>query len=306
MFGKRDRSGPSSRKSCPSDSVAPHRPTEQLSQVIGQSANSRGEMPFLEHLEEFRWRILWSVIALVIGTGIGLLLVIKFDVMALIISPLRTVMAEMPGATGDPEKLKFISPTEPFFFILKMGVLTGFILVSPIVIYQLWSFLAPALEKHEKRVIVPSLYFGMILFASGVAMAYYIALPVTLEFLVLFGNEWFEPMLTAGPYFAFVTRLLLAFGVVFELPVVVMILSALGLVTPAFLRSKRRHALVGITVLASMLSPGDIITVTVMMMVPLVVLYEVSIVLSAVIYRRRRKRDAEFDASPPDGSVEAE
>ena len=263
-------------------------------------------MPFLDHLEEFRWRILWSGIALIIGTAIGLLLVIKFDVMALVLAPLQTVMAEMPGATGELEKLKYISPTEPFFFILKMGVLTGFILASPIVIYQVWAFLAPALEKHEKRAIVPSLYFGLVLFAAGVAMAYFIALPVTLKFLVLFGNEWFEPMLTAGPYFAFVTKLLLAFGVVFELPVVVMILSAMGLVTPMFLRRKRRHALVGITVLASLLSPGDVITVTVMMMVPLTLLYEVSIVLSSVIYRRRQQREAEFDASPPDGAVEAE
>ena len=113
-------------------------------------------------------------------------------------------------------------------------------------------------------------------------------------------------MLTAGPYFAFVTKLLLAFGVVFELPVVVMILSAMGLVTPMFLRRKRRHALVGITVLASVLSPGDVITVTIMMMVPLTLLYEVSIVLSSVIYRRRERREAELDESPPDGAVEAE
>ncbi len=271
-----------------------------------RTANSKGEMPFLDHLEEFRWRILWSVIALIVGTAIGLLLVIKFDVMAVILAPLQTVLAELPGATGEPEKLKFISPTEPFFFILKMGVLTGFFLASPVIIYQVWAFLAPALEKHEKRVIVPSLYFGLLLFAAGVSMAYYIALPVTLKFLVFFALEWFEPMLTAGPYFALVTKLLLAFGVVFELPVVVMILSAMGLVTPMFLRRKRRHALVGITVLASVLSPGDVITVTIMMMVPLTVLYEVSIVLSSVIYRRRQEREAESDDTPPDGAVEAE
>jgi len=271
-----------------------------------RTANPKGEMPFLDHLEEFRWRILWSVIALIVGTAIGLLLVIKFDVMAVILAPLQTVLAELPGATGEPEKLKFISPTEPFFFILKMGVLTGFFLASPVIIYQVWAFLSPALEKHEKRVIVPSLYFGLLLFAAGVSMAYYIALPVTLKFLVFFALEWFEPMLTAGPYFALVTKLLLAFGVVFELPVVVMILSAMGLVTPMFLRRKRRHALVGITVLASVLSPGDVITVTIMMMVPLTVLYEVSIVLSSVIYRRRQEREAEFDDTPPDGAVEAE
>lgn len=264
-------------------------------------------MPFLDHLEEFRWRILWSLIALVIATGVGLLLVIKFGVLEILLNPLQAVMADLPGitVTGDPAKLKFISPTEPFFFVLKMGVLTGVILASPVIIYQVWAFLAPALEKHEKRVIVPSLYFGLLLFAAGVTMAYFIALPVTLEFLVFFAMDYFEPMLTAGPYFGFVTKLLIAFGIVFELPVVVMILSALGLVTPAFLRRKRRHALVAITVLASFLSPGDVVTVTIMMMVPLALLYEVSIVLSAVIYRRREERLAEFDAGPPDGAVEA-
>lgn len=262
-------------------------------------------MPFLDHLEEFRWRVLWSLIALAVGSGVGILLVIKFGVLGILLSPLQAVMAEMPGAMGDPERLKFISPTEPFFFVLKMGVLTGVILASPIVIYQVWAFLSPALEKHEKRVIVPSLYFGLLLFAAGVAMAYYIALPVTLQFLVFFAQEYFEPMITAGPYFSFVTKLLIAFGIVFELPVVVMILSALGLVTPSFLRRKRRHALVAITVLASFLSPGDVITVTVLMMIPLALLYEVSIVLSAIIYRRREERAAEFDSSPPDGAVEA-
>ncbi len=135
-------------------------------------------------------------------------------------------------------------------------------------------------------------------------MAYFIALPVTIRFLLIFGSEYFQPMLTAGYYLSFVTRLLLAFGVVFELPVVVMILSALGLVTPAFLRAKRRHAIVTITILASFLSPGDVIAVTVLLMAPLVVLYEVSILLSAVIYRRRENRMADV-SGPPEGAVEA-
>ena len=204
----------------------------------------------------------------------------------------------------DATKLVFLSPTEPFFLLLRIGILAGLVLASPIIIYQIWAFLSPALERHEKRAIVPALYLGVVLFSAGVLMSYYLALPVTLRFLLFFGTDYFDPMLRAGDYFGFVTKLLMAFGVLFELPVVIMILSALGLVTPAFLRAKRRHAIVIITILASLLSPGDVVTVTAMMMIPMVFLYEFSIVLSVVITRRRWAR--KIGGDPPDGSVEAE
>jgi sec-independent protein translocase protein TatC len=257
--------------------------------------NSRGEMPFLDHLEELRWRILWSILAIVIGSVVGFILVLQFEVLNILINPFYAVM-------GEEERLVFLSPTEPFFLILRVGILAGVILVSPVVIYQIWAFLSPALERHEKRAIIPSLYMGLILFAAGVAMAYYIALPVTLRFLLFFGEDYFQQMLQAGPYLGFVTKLLVAFGVLFELPVVVMILSALGLITPAFLRKKRRHAIVIITVLASILSPGDVVTVTAIMMLPMVLLYEFSILLSVMITRRRGR---EIGGDPPDGAVEA-
>jgi sec-independent protein translocase protein TatC len=259
--------------------------------------NSRGEMPFLDHLEELRWRILWSLLAVVIGAVVGFILVLNFGVLDLLIDPYYAVME-------DEVKLVFLSPTEPFFLILRVGILGGLVLASPIIIYQIWVFLSPALERHEKRAIIPALYLGVVLFAAGVAMSYYLALPVTLRFLLFFAEGYFDQMLQAGPYLGFVTKLLMAFGVLFELPVVIMILSALGLVTPAFLRAKRRHAIVIITVLASFLSPGDVVTVTAMMMLPLVLLYEFSILLSVVITRKRRARDIGGD--PPEGSVEAE
>lgn len=262
-----------------------------------RARNLRGEMPFLDHLEELRWRILWSIIAIGLGSVVGFVLVWKFGVLNLLIAPFYEVM-------GESEMLIFLSPTEPFFLLLKIGVLVGIILASPILVYQMWAFLSPALERHEKRLIIPSLYMGLVLFAAGVAMSYFLALPVSLRFLLLFGAEYFEAMLQAGPYLGFVTKLLLAFGVLFELPVVILILSVLGLVTPAFLRKKRRHAIVIITVLASFLSPGDMVQVTIMMMVPLILLYEFSILLSVMVYRRRDAR--EIGGEPPEGSVETE
>jgi sec-independent protein translocase protein TatC len=259
--------------------------------------NYRGEMPFLDHLEELRWRILWSLLAAVVGSVVGYVLVLQFGVLDILISPFYEVM-------GAEERLVFLSPTEPFFLLLRIGILVGLILASPIIVYQIWAFLSPALERHEKRAIIPALYLGLVLFAAGVAMSYLLALPMTLRFLLFFGTDYFDPMLRAGEYFNFVTKLLMAFGVLFELPVVIMILSALGLITPAFLRAKRRHAIVAITIVAALLSPGDVFTVTAAMMIPMVFLYEFSILLSVVITRRRRARTIGGD--PPDGSVEAE
>ena len=237
------------------------------------------EMPFLDHLEELRWRLLWSLLAVAVGTGVAFVLVMHFDVLGLLIKPIE------PFLHGS--KLKYLSPTEPFFITLKLAVTCGFLLALPVVVYQVWAFLSPALLPSEKRVIVPSLYLGLVLFAVGVAMAYEIVLPMTLSFTMGFQTESLEQAIVIGEYLSVVTRLLLSFGVVFELPIVVMVLSALGLVTPEFLASKRRHAIVGITILAALLTPGDVITVTLMMMVPLVILYEFSIVLSRMVYRRR-------------------
>jgi len=242
-------------------------------------------MPFLEHLEELRWRILWSLLAVAVGAVVGFILVYYFDVMALLVHPLRV-------AYDDPDfRLINLSPADPFFITLKLGIVVGVILAFPIVVYQIWAFLAPALEAHEKRAIVPALYLGLVLFLAGVALAYFVALPLTLVFFQNFQADFLEQNLEVGKTLAFITKLLIGFGVIFELPVVVMILSALGLVTPEFLKSKRRHAIVLITVLASFLTPGDVVTLTVMLMVPLFFLYEFSIFLSRMIWRKKRERD---------------
>jgi sec-independent protein translocase protein TatC len=239
-----------------------------------------GEMPFLDHLEELRWRLIWSLLAVMVCAVAGWFLVTRLDVLGLLVEPIK------PFLHGT--RLKYLSPTEPFFITLKLAVSVGLVLASPIVIYQVWAFLAPALLPSERRVIVPALYMGLVLFALGVLMAYELVLPMTLAFTMGFQTESLEQSIVIGEYLGFVTRLLLAFGGVFELPVVVLILSAMGLVTPEFLSSKRRHAMVIITVLAALLTPGDVITLTLMMMVPLFLLYEFSIVLSRLVTRRRR------------------
>lgn len=246
---------------------------------------ARGEMPFLDHLEELRWRILWSLLAIVIGTVIGFALVYYFGVMELLLMPIREAYA-------DPSfRLIYLSPADPFFITLKLAVVVGILLAFPIIVYHVWSFLAPALEPHEKRAIVPALYLGLVLFCAGVALAYFVALPLTMAFFQNFQSEFLRENLEVSKTLAFITKLLIGFGIIFELPVVVMILSALGLVTPEFLKSKRRHAIVLITVAASFLTPGDVITLTIMLMVPLFFLYEFSIVLSKMIWKRKEAKE---------------
>ena len=263
--------------------------------------NPLGEMPFLDHLEELRWRIFYMLIAIGVGTIVGFLIVQYLGIMEILIRPIRPMLSE--------GQLAYFSPATPFFVTLKLAVVVGILLALPIVVYQLWAFLSPGLRNEEKRIIVPSLYFGLLLFCMGVAMAYFFVLPIALIFLAGFQQQFLAPTIEVGEYLGFVTRILIAFGAVFELPIVIMILSVLGIVTPEFLRGKRRHSIVGMTVLASLLTPGDIVS-TLMMMGPMIILYEVSIFLSAAIYR---KREAALEPDilggshePPAGAVGAD
>jgi sec-independent protein translocase protein TatC len=239
-----------------------------------------GEMPFLDHLEELRWRILWSLLALVGASIVGFWLVMRFGVLDILIAPARPYI-------GD--RLNYLSLTDPFMITLRLGILLGFLLAFPIITYQVWAFVSPALHRREKRAIVPALYLGLVLFAAGVALAYFYVLPATARFMTGFQTGSLQPMLVVDRYVSIVTKVLVSFGVIFELPVVVLILSALGLVTSKFLRQKRRFAIAGMTVAASLITPGDTITVTVFMMAPLILLYEMSIGLARLVERGRER-----------------
>ena len=241
-------------------------------------------MPFLDHLEELRWRILYSLLAIVVGAIIGWFLVTRFDVLGLLIEPMRPLLED--------GKLAYLSPADPFIVTLKLTLTTGIILASPVVIYQLWIFLSPALLPEEKRAIVPALYFGLLLFIGGMALSYFVALPLMFQFFAQFQEASLEQNITIGPYMAVVVRTLLGFGIVFELPVVMLVLAVVGVVDTGMLRKGRRWAIVIITVVASFITPGDVVILTVFLMVPLLLLYELGIWLARVVERRREKQAA--------------
>ena len=239
-------------------------------------------MPFLDHLEELRWRIIWSLVAVAVGALIGWFIVTRLNVLGLLIEPMEPLL--------ESGKLGYLSPMDPFFITLKLTLIVGVILAFPVVAYQVWIFLAPALTKSEKRAIVPALYFGMLLFLGGMALAYFVALPMMFEFAAGFQTESLQQNIIIGPYLSVVVRTLLVFGVVFELPVVMLVLSVLGVVESKTFAKGRRWAVVIITIGASFVTPGDAVILTVFMMVPLLLLYELGIGLSRMIERKRARR----------------
>src|SRR5262245_7727469 len=242
------------------------------------------EMPFLDHLEELRWRILWSLLAVLIGTGIGFYLVNHYQVLELLIDPIRPYL-------GPDPRLGYLSPTDPFFIVIQLSITVGLLLAFPVVAAQAWGFISPALHTKEKRAIVPALYLGLVLFMCGVALAYFVVLPMTFRFMQSFLTTSLRQQIVVGPYIAVVTKVLLAFGAVFEMPVVVMVLSALGIVSSKFLSSQRRFAIAASAIMACILTPGDAVTISVFMMGPIILLYELSIALARLMERRRRKAE---------------
>jgi sec-independent protein translocase protein TatC len=165
------------------------------------------------------------------------------------------------------------------------------------IIYQVWIFLSPALHRHEKKIVVPVILGAVFLFVCGAALAWYFVLPMTLRFLFNFGDKNFEQMITVSEYFGFVTSMVLAMGAVFELPIAILMLSALGLVTPRFLAKFRRHAVLLSYVAAAIITPGDLFVTSVALMVPLYLLYELSIGLSFLVFRNREKKRLAEDAA---------
>ena len=245
---------------------------------------STAEMPFLDHLEELRWRIIWSLAAIVVGVAIGFVLVIKFNLLVWLQGPI------MPYLKG--HRLMNTHPGGGFSIMMSTSIMIGIVIALPVVIYQAWLFLAPALHRHEKKVVLPVIMGAVFLFICGAALAWYFVLPMALRFLTSMGDEAFDQMISATEYFGFATSLVLAMGAVFELPIVILALSALGLVTPKLLARFRRHALVGSYVAAAFITPGDVFVTSVFLTIPLYLLYELSIVLSWVAFRKRARRDA--------------
>jgi sec-independent protein translocase protein TatC len=262
-------------------------------------AKSQGaEMPFLDHLEELRWRLVWSLAAVAVGIGVGVFVVFRVSVIELLSRPI------VPLLGG--HKLVFTHPADAFSIVMKCAFAIGLLVALPVILYQLWAFLSPALYQHEKRLAIPVLAGAVLLFVAGVSLSYFVIMPITLRFLLNIGKGSLETLITAREYFDFAISMSLGFGAAFELPIAILALTALGVVTPQFLSRYRRHALVLCVVGSALITPGTDITSLVALTAPLYLLYELSIVLSRLVLRRRlRKRAAEEAADAATAAAEA-
>ncbi|NLP10289.1 twin-arginine translocase subunit TatC [bacterium] len=233
-------------------------------------------MPFLDHLEELRWTLVRSVIAVMVCAVIAY--IYSKEIVELLHRPAPDV------------KLIFLSPTEAFMTYLKVALYAGLVIALPYVSWEFWRFIVPGLLAKERKLVPPIVLFTVICFLLGAAFAYFIIIPFGLKFLVIgFQNEFLTANITIGKYLGFVMTMVLVFGVVFELPVLAYFLSLVGLLTPQFLRSKRRYGIVIIFIVAAIITPPDAFTQS-MLAIPLLFLYEISIWVSAAVQRSKKRK----------------
>lgn len=237
------------------------------------------KQPFLGHLEELRKRL----IACAIAAGVGFVAAYIFSerLFRLLIHPLKSQMPE-----GD--RLIFTGLPEMFLTYIKVAFVAGILISSPYIFYQLWMFVAPGLYQNEKRYVIPFVVSSTILFVGGAIFGYFVVFPFGFRFFLGFANDYIQALPSVRQYFSFSIKLLFAFGMVFELPVVVFFLAKMGLVTPEVLKRKRKYAILLTFVMAAILTPPDVVTQC-MMAGPLIVLYEISIYIARIAKRKKRK-----------------
>jgi sec-independent protein translocase protein TatC len=242
-----------------------------------------GKMSFLDHLDELRKRLVASAIALFAGFLIALaLLGYIFD---FIMRPLQQMLP--PGS-----KLIYTEPTQAFMLQLKMAALAGVVIAAPVIMWQVWLFIAPGLYVHEKRLAIPFILMSTVFFFAGAVFSHYVVFPWAWTFLASFGTDYLMFAPKVASVFSLYAKMLLAFGVIFEMPTVVLFLARMGLVSAGFLLRKIKYAVLIIFVTAAVLTPtGDMVTQT-LMAAPMIVLYLLSIIIAWVFGKRKRTEAA--------------
>ncbi|MEJ7619844.1 MAG: twin-arginine translocase subunit TatC [Aquificaceae bacterium] len=238
-------------------------------------------MPLTEHLRELRSRLIKSIVAFLVGTGVAFYFA----------SQIFEILKEPVKRSYPQVELVTLSPTEPLFILLKISIVFGFILSLPVILFQLWRFVEPALYPNEKKLVLPLTLFSILLFLLGGAFSYFVALPMALRFLLGIGLSQLQatPFLSVNLYISFLLKMIIGFGIAFELPVVIFLLQRAGLVTERQLKAFRKYFIVLAFVAGALIAPD--VTTQVIMAIPLIILYELSL-LAGKLARRKQKETA--------------
>lgn len=238
------------------------------------------EMSFLEHLEDLRGVLVQSLIAFLLFT-----IVLWFFSGTI----LDFLIRDLPV-----EQLNFFAPAEAFMTRLKISLVLGVMMAFPFILFKVWSFVAPGLFAGERKKIYPFIMLSSILFYVGVLFCYFILIPIVIDFLLGFGTDRLTPIISVSMYFAFVARLCFTFGIVFQLPVVVFVLSMLGIVTPQFMLRQWRYAVLVIFVVSAVLTPPDPAS-QVLMAFPIILLYIGSVLVAYAAVNKKKRTEMEAD-----------
>ncbi|CCK78730.1 twin-arginine translocase subunit TatC [Desulfobacula toluolica] len=245
--------------------------------------------PFTEHLGELRDRLVRSFIA--VGIGFVAAYFFKEKLFEILIAPLVTAMGE-----NENTRMIFTGLPEAFFTYLKVSLLAGIVVATPVLFYEFWMFVSPGLYRNEKKYFLPIVILSVFFFAIGSSFGYFVVFPYGFKFFLGFATETIHAMPSMKEYLSFASKMLLAFGFVFELPLVLTFLARMGLVTVPFLKKNRKYALLLFFVGAAIITPPDVVT-QVMMALPLMLLYEISIIGARIF---GKKHNSEIDEKEPE------
>lgn len=242
--------------------------------------NKLKEMSLFDHLDELRKRLI-------------IIVIVNFVAAILLFSQTEIIMSYLLEVNPGME-LVYTTPSELLTVYIQLSLILAVTICSPITVYQVWAFIEKGLYEKEKKAILFTLIFGVVFFIIGVAFCYFMVLPTTLEFFVRIAIEEVSSMLSIQSYVSFVNMMLLAFGLVFEMPVIIFLLSKLGIIKPEFLKKNRGIIIVAIFIFAAIITPPDIIS-QLMLGIPMVILLEFSILICTLVYKGKKKEELESE-----------
>lgn len=252
---------------------------------VSSDRPSRDTMPtmgFLDHLEELRRRVVYSIAAVAVG------FFACWWKVEWIYDLMQRPILEVLRANGMSDKLVYLNPTEPFNLYLKVAALAGLFVTSPFVLYQVWMFISPGLYRNEKRYVVPFMVSTIALFLTGGFFGYKVVYPQALAFLIHFGRQ-FQPMITISEYTSLFLSIILGMGLIFEMPILIFFLALMGMVTARFMWKNFRYAILLIFIVAAIVTPTPDILSMCIFAAPMVALYAISIGIAWVVHPKQRR-----------------